>query len=338
MHEQYLNLKGAKRVTYLQYLGMFEKFEDIPRSNKTNDDYFAYLGDLLQYLEGFLTRTDPLSNPEKSFRLIGEEFDKAWEENDVAGWKKVTGPTKENPEGVWCDVCEKEFKNQNIYDGHLPGKKHKKAAAAKSASEGNIKTLGVDISKLKDRAIAEREFRIAKLTEILSKQRDDTKTNVERKASLTERERQAELDALFQESFSQLGPINEDDDDDDNDADKIYNPLKLPLAWDGKPIPYWLYKLHGLGVEHTCEICGNFVYMGRRAFDKHFTEARHTHGLKCLGISNTTLFREITSIEEAMKLSEKLKSDKKAQQNQQENIVQMEDAEGNVMPEKVYYE
>ena len=25
----------------------------------------------------------------------------------------------------------------------------------------------------------------------------------------------------------------------------IYNPLKLPLGWDGKPIPYWLYKLHG---------------------------------------------------------------------------------------------
>ena len=22
----------------------------------------------------------------------------------------------------------------------------------------------------------------------------------------------------------------------------IYNPLNLPLGWDGKPIPYWLYK------------------------------------------------------------------------------------------------
>ncbi len=59
-----------------------------------------------------------------------------------------------------------------------------------------------------------------------------------------------------------------------DDDDKIYNPLKLPLAWDGKPIPFWLYKLHGLGVEFACEICGNFVYMGRRAFDKHFNEAR----------------------------------------------------------------
>lgn len=42
------------------------------------------------------------------------------------------------------------------------------------------------------------------------------------------------------------------------------------FRYDGKPIPYWLYKLHGLGVEFKCEICGNFSYMGRRAFDRHF--------------------------------------------------------------------
>lgn len=29
----------------------------------------------------------------------------------------------------------------------------------------------------------------------------------------------------------------------------LYNPLNLPLGWDGKPIPFWLYKLHGLSVE-----------------------------------------------------------------------------------------
>jgi hypothetical protein len=38
----------------------------------------------------------------------------------------------------------------------------------------------------------------------------------------------------------------------------VYNPLKLPLGWDGKPIPYWLYKLHGLNMEFKCEICGNY--------------------------------------------------------------------------------
>jgi splicing factor 3A subunit 3 len=51
--------------------------------------------------------------------------------------------------------------------------------------------------------------------------------------------------------------------DEDEEEERIYNPLKLPLGWDGKPIPYWLYKLHGLGVEYRCEICSDHVYMGR---------------------------------------------------------------------------
>lgn len=76
--------------------------------------------------------------------------------------------------------------------------------------------------------------------------------------------------------------------------------MKLPLGWDGKPIPYWLYKLHGLGVEYTCEICGNFVYKGRKAFDKHFQEWRHAHGMRCLGIPNTRQFHEIVGIEDAL--------------------------------------
>ena len=49
----------------------------------------------------------------------------------------------------------------------------------------------------------------------------------------------------------------------EEEEERIYNPLKLPLGWDGKPIPYWLYKLHGLGVEYRCEICSDHVYMGR---------------------------------------------------------------------------
>lgn len=45
-------------------------------------------------------------------------------------------------------------------------------------------------------------------------------------------------------------------EDSDEEDEFVYNPLKLPLGWDGKPIPYWLYKLHGLNMEFKCEICG----------------------------------------------------------------------------------
>jgi len=49
--------------------------------------------------------------------------------------------------------------------------------------------------------------------------------------------------------------VNAQDSDSDDDK-PIYNPKNVPLGWDGKPIPYWLYKLHGLGIEYKCEICG----------------------------------------------------------------------------------
>lgn len=49
--------------------------------------------------------------------------------------------------------------------------------------------------------------------------------------------------------------------------------------------------------EFKCEICGNQSYWGRRAFERHFKEWRHQHGMRCLGIPNTKNFNEITSIE-----------------------------------------
>lgn len=47
-------------------------------------------------------------------------------------------------------------------------------------------------------------------------------------------------------------------EESDEEDEFVYNPLKLPLGWDGKPIPYWLYKLHGLNLEFKCEICGEW--------------------------------------------------------------------------------
>lgn len=189
---------------------------------------------------------------------------------------------------------------------------------------------------MKERAIAEREHRVRCLTKELQSERQATRINVERRQGMTERERQMELETLMAEPES-AGDGQGGEQSDDDEDDQVYNPLKLPLAWDGKPIPFWLYKLHGLGVEYTCEICGNYVYTGRRAFDKHFSEGRHIHGLKCLGItSNTNLFREIVSIADAMALWEKLEAERKKDRDSRDNVVQMEDAEGNVMPERIY--
>ncbi|KNG49307.1 splicesome-associated protein [Stemphylium lycopersici] len=347
LHEQYLNLpvhQHARRLTYLQYLDLFDVFTppqcNIRRDQKKSEAYFHYLKALQDYLEGFMRRTKPLENLDKLFANFDKEFEDLWAKDEVPGWGKITAATADGEaqgEGIWCSACKKGFSKETVYEAHLTGKKHKKALqeSQNGAQDGANQTNGAstDMQRFKERAVAEREFRIRKLAAAMQTERGDTKMNVERKQGMTERERQQELEQLYSETPENGG---NDEGEESDGEDKIYNPLKLPLAWDGKPIPFWLYKLHGLGVEFPCEICGNFVYMGRRAFDKHFNEPRHIHGLKCLGITNTTLFREITSIKEAEDLWRKIQKDKKKEKTLAENVVEMEDSEGNVMPEKVY--
>ncbi|KAI0020330.1 hypothetical protein F4780DRAFT_742942 [Xylariomycetidae sp. FL0641] len=354
-HEMYLNLPNAKRLSYLQYLDLFDNFAPgaggLKRSEKMTDQYFNYVGQLAQDLETFMRKTRPLENVDKVLADFDKEFEAAWEKDEVPEWKaeEATGNATKSAasgEGVWCDDCEKEFKNENVYKGHLSGKKHVRAAAERANRQQNGEEEstsgagkgGPSTTRLKERAIAEREFRVKRLASAMSTERSDTRVNVERKQGMTERERQQELENLFATPTAAAQATEIEEGEEGDDDERIYNPLKLPLAWDGKPIPFWLYKLHGLGVEFPCEICGNFVYMGRRAFDKHFNEARHIYGLKCLGITNTSLFRDITVIDEALRLWEKIQKDKKGGNIEDSSVVQMEDAEGNVMPEKVYYD
>ncbi|CAD0099998.1 unnamed protein product [Aureobasidium mustum] len=354
LHEDYINLPGSKRrITYLQYLDTFDEFEGMPRPDKLKDQYFQYLGNLATYLESFMRRIKPLEDLDRLFISFDEDFLKAWEKDEIAGWQLNTKPTTDGPategtgEGIWCPDCEKEFKNDNVYKAHLTGKKHIKNAEARkqrSADGGVTSTNGssnaaTSVHRLKEKAVAEREHRIRKLAAAMQTERSDTRANVERKQGMTDKERQQELAALYAETMDlqSADPAANDAEDQDEEG-KVYNPLKLPLGWDDKPIPFWLYKLHGLGVEFPCEICGNYVYMGRRAFDKHFGEARHLYGLKRLGITNSSMFRDVTGIEEATELWRKLQLDKKQESTASDQVVQMEDGEGNVMPEKVYYD
>ena len=353
-HEAYLNLPNVKRLNYLQYLEAFDNFTSGPsalkRSDKMTDQYFAYLGGLAEYLENFMRKIRPLEDVDNLVGQFTSEFEELWQKDGIEGWQSQqqggTGSAQNlsGPEAVWCDDCEKEFKNDNVYKNHLTGRKHIKAAEQRKARQGesggasNGTTGAVSATRLKERAIAEREFKIKKLAAAMSTERGDTRTNVERRQGMTERERQLELENLLNAPEAQQEANGEGEEEEEDNDEKIYNPLKLPLAWDGKPIPFWLYRLHGLGVELSCEICGNFVYMGRRAFEKHFNEARHIYGLKCLGITNTSLFRDITGIDEALKLWDKIQREKKKARVDEGSMVQMEDGEGNVMPEKVYYD
>ncbi|PIO68508.1 hypothetical protein TELCIR_09702 [Teladorsagia circumcincta] len=173
-------------------------------------------------------------------------------------------------------------------------------------------------------ALAKLEGHIKCIGSLLMEERDATRENVERKQARTVGE-------------------NEDDDEepqiesDEEENDGVpYNPKNLPLGWDGKPIPYWLYKLHGLNISYSCEICGNQVYKGPKAFQKHFNEWRHSHGMRCLGIPNTAHFANITQIKDALDLWNKIKGDKERQRWNPDNDEEFEDSAGNVVTRKMY--
>lgn len=115
----------------------------------------------------------------------------------------------------------------------------------------------------------------------------------------------------------------------------VYNPLKLPTGVDGKPIPYWLYKLHGLNQEYSCEICGGDVFKGRREYERHFRDSKHVNAMHALGIPSSKAFFEVTKVEEALALWENLKKRGTGHWNA-DMQEEYEDDEGNVYNRKTY--
>jgi hypothetical protein len=190
---------------------------------------------------------------------------------------------------------EKMYSKQTVYDAHLTSKKHVKATAKQAASasgppanpngppDGTVLTTTAPSAPAKHRTAALLTSLSAALLVTLVPALNDTKANVERRFSLTAREREQEL---IEQQQRKAAPATTKTDGaegegEDDEEERIYNPLKLPLGWDGKPIPYWLYKLHGLGVEYRCEICSDHVYMGRSVHHiTRFVAQSHTSPLQ----------------------------------------------------------
>lgn len=172
---------------------------------------------------------------------------------------------------------QKHYSKQTVYDAHLTSKKHIKASARQAESgethtdpngthtPSQTKAAHPSISSAKSRlrnSALYTHLSTALLATLISLL-NDTKSNVERRFSLTAREREQELLDQAKPPAPAPAATGDNEQQEEEEEERIYNPLKLPLGWDGKPIPYWLYKLHGLGVEYRCEICSDHVYMGR---------------------------------------------------------------------------
>ncbi|CAI5527709.1 unnamed protein product [Closterium sp. Naga37s-1] len=263
------------------------------------------------------------------------------------------------------------------------------------------------------REVAVVEAKVQRLCELLEAPIAETRVHVEKKAGLTYEEMAAEREEVRDEGEE----VVEEEEESEEEEEEIYNPLKLPMGWDGKPIPYWLYKLHGLNQvraqpgagstrcglnqvraqpgagstrcglyqvrssgpflqnqspsgahsvcslscpsphplcsamipgllwpplppspsqEFKCEICGNYSYWGRRAFERHFREFRHQHGMRCLGVPNTKAFHEVTVIKDALALWERMREKQGGSKWRPEVEEECEDREGNVYDRKTF--
>ena len=130
-----------------------------------------------------------------------------------------------------------------MYDAHLTSKKHIKAAARQEASgeppvnpNGTIPPASSQPAA-KPSAIGARLRNSARLTHLatallvsLTPVLVETKSNVERRFSLTAREREQEL---LDQAKPPPPPANKKEgEEEEEEEERIYNPLKLPLGWD----------------------------------------------------------------------------------------------------------
>ncbi|KAK9145455.1 hypothetical protein Sjap_005358 [Stephania japonica] len=360
MHElynEYINSKFGEAIEYSVYLDIFSKPDKIPLNRKQTRSYREYLEHLLEYLVYFFQRTEPLQDLDKIFAKVETDFEELWKEGNVQGWENngtenghfslqdalidldyyssaeelvEVGPEKLKEAlaalGLKTGGTVQQRAERLFLTKHTPleqlDKKHFARRLHVEQNGGVATSQKIDDSK----ELALLEAKIRKLCELLDETIVRTKENVEKKQALTYEEMEAERE----EEEIQA------DTESDEDEQQIYNPLKLPMGWDGKPIPYWLYKLHGLGQEFKCEICGNHSYWGRRAFERHFKEWRHQHGMRCLGIPNTKNFNEITSIEEAKVLWERIQERQGLHKWRPDLEEEYEDKEGNIYNKKTY--
>lgn len=288
------------KLTYLEYL---KRFDDVVGVSFEN-----YIEAITDYLYKFIERRDPYVD----LQDINREMEAGFQSSPTA----VNGM-------IYCKYCRREFK-QNSYESHVLGKKHKK-------NVGNA-------------TIGKSEFQLHKLkflTAYLAEPIKETINNIERINAMTEREKLMETteiadDSEFTTANSQPSDLTSNQSDDDHSDEDLIK--QLPLDADGMPIPFWLYKLQGLNHSYNCEICGNISYQGRVTFEKHFSNTKHQQGLRFLGIDydSMSLFANINQIDEAVELWKTIKRQRKLREGEIDNVVEVEDKQGNVMSERDY--
>ncbi|KAL9238644.1 hypothetical protein vseg_013040 [Gypsophila vaccaria] len=338
-HRRYTNSKFGHYVTYIDYLRTFPGTDDdnvIPSKFKATLEYRLYVKDVLEYLISFMDRARPLTFLDRIFKELEEQSagcnldrgKKRQREPEIEGLIRDANTVDDLME-MGLDNLKEALDTLGLKSG---GTLRQRAERLLQAKNQQVDQRHLKKEQLGGKETALVEAKVRKLCEILSDTLEQTRHHVQNKQAMTPRERQKDDEDQECDEENDV-----ESDDDDNDGDKIYNPLKLPKGWDGKPIPYWLYKLHGLDQNFECEICGDRTYSGRRDYENHFKGARHQHGLRCLGVTNSyKSFHEITSIQDARNLWEHIQLKQGLSKWRPEVDEEFEDADGNVYDKKTF--
>jgi splicing factor 3A subunit 3 len=361
LHEQHLkfiNSKFGSKCSYVDYLR--EKvwnFQTISLKYRSSKEYTSYISGLLTYLESFILRSRPLTSLDKIYDQINSEFDLQCQLRKVPHWNNfITENENNKKELAKSDNKTLDLASFSCCDEleSIGADRLKKALEciglkcggnSKDRAQRLWKTRGMSLSQVDKRLFSKGkkntetirkkykiiekitldELKLSKLSVELTDVLDNTLAYIEKKSTKTCEEMEEEL------GDEDVVGISIDCEEEES----FYNPLKLPLGPDGKPIPYWLYKLHGLNRKMECEICGNYVYEGRRAFEKHFKEPRHQRGMQALGIPNNKTFFEITKIDDAINLWNTVNK-KQLNRDRPEFEQEFEDDDGNVYDKETY--
>ena len=322
------NMDDIIKFDYLNYLKNIDNFKNIPVKIKKSEEYIKYIKHLTQYLKSFFVKIYPLVNFNEIQDIIDSKFEDDQEHLDKNNNKGIELNEEDNDKKeLFCSICNKSFAKETLMDAHMKSKKHLKKLNASKSNNTINNNSSQEKNKIEEDTIREikyYEYQIIRYKDILQNIIDNTINQIHKKQTMTREE--FELDRQNELNIKKI---------EKEDKKKIFNPKNIPIDWDGKPLPYWLYKVHGLGIEHKCEICGGASYWGRRAFEHHFQEWRHAYGMKCLRLPNTLQFKNITRIEDALKLHHKLIEDKNKTEFNPDVEEQYEDENGNVFNKKM---
>lgn len=309
----YLNTNPKNALSYLDFLTELQNTKDfsfIPKGDLGDN----IISKLIEYLMSFIERSQPFFPLEETVASIVNTFNE----------KYVDQKVQNKP--FFCTFCNKQLNDQKSFEDHQKMQSHIRNIEKINRREGGLdEVIRQRQERARDRA--QNVFIALQLIMQLKQQFDATIANTKRRQTISSSVIEAEQHDLD-------APIVFDDKIDEDD-EQFFNPKGLPLGWDGKPIPIWLYKLHGLSVEYKCEICGNKSYWGQVAFERHFFQSTHINHLKMLGIPNTKHFVNITKINDAVTLFEKIKNSlsKDVWQKGEEEV---ETDDGTVMSRKLY--